>query len=442
MSDDFERRPIPRGRLSRLSQFGRLAGGVAGGMVAEGARRLAKGERPRISNLILTPGNARRLADRLSHLRGAAMKLGQMISMDAGDLLPPELATIMATLRNQAYRMPPQQLDAVLRQEWGPDWRRRFARFDASPIAAASIGQVHRAELPDGRKLAIKVQYPGVRASISADVDNVATLLRVSNLLPPTLDLAPLLGEAKRQLAEEADYLREAGHLRDYAARLAGDARYVTPEVVDEMTTANVLAMTFVGGEPIEALVDAPQDVRDRAMTVLIELVLRELFEFGTMQTDPNFANYQWQADTGRLVLLDFGATRPIPAATSAAYRALIVAGLAHDRERIREIAVATGFLGAAAVETHRAAVDRIIAAIDDAMARPGPFDFADRAFVPVLRAEAPRLAQDRATWHVPDVETLFVQRKVSGTALLAAGLSARVDVTGLAAAAVGKLQR
>ena len=442
MSDDFERRPIPRGRLSRLSQFGRLAGGVAGGMVAEGARRLAKGERPRISNLILTPGNARRLADRLSHLRGAAMKLGQMISMDAGDLLPPELATIMATLRNQAYRMPPQQLDAVLRQEWGPDWRRRFARFDASPIAAASIGQVHRAELPDGRKLAIKVQYPGVRASISADVDNVATLLRVSNLLPSTLDLAPLLGEAKRQLSEEADYLREAGHLRDYAARLAGDPRYVTPELVDELTTANVLAMTFVAGEPIEALLDAPQNVRDRAMTVLIELVLRELFEFGMMQTDPNFANYQWQADTGRLVLLDFGATRPIPAATSAAYRALIVAGLAHDRERIREIAVATGFLGAAAVETHRAAVDRIIAAIDDAMARPGPFDFADRAFVPVLRAEAPRLAQDRATWHVPDVETLFVQRKVSGTALLAARLSARVDVTGLAAAAVGKLQR
>lgn len=422
-----------------MSQFGRLAGGVAGGMMAEGARRLATGERPRMSDLVLTPANARRMADRLSHLRGAAMKLGQMISMDAGDLLPAELATILATLRNQAYRMPPQQLDAVLRREWGADWRRRFARFEASPLAAASIGQVHRAELPDGRTLAVKVQYPGVRDSISADVDNVATLLRVSNLLPPTLDLKPLLAEAKRQLAEEADYIREAGHLQDYAARLKDDARYLVPEVVGELTTANVLAMTFVAGQPIETLVDAPQEHRDRAMTALIELVLRELFEFGVMQTDPNFANYLWQAETARIVLLDFGATRNVPPQTASAYRALIVAGLSHDRDRIREIAVETGFLGAAAVANHRAAVDRMIAAIDDAMTRPGPFDFADRAFVPVLRAEAPQLAQDRATWHVPDVETLFVQRKVSGTALLAARLRARVDVTGLATAFVGE---
>ena len=149
-------------------------------MAAEGARRLAAGERPRLGDLLLTPANAKRVADRLSHLRGAALKLGQMISMDAGDFLPPELATILATVRNQAYRMPPQQLDGVLKREWGANWRQRFKRFDATPMAAASIGQVHRAELPDGRILAIKVQYPGVRASINADVDNVATLLRLS----------------------------------------------------------------------------------------------------------------------------------------------------------------------------------------------------------------------------------------------------------------------
>jgi hypothetical protein len=136
-------------------------------------------------------------------------------------------------------------------------------------------------------------------------------------------------------------------------------------------------------------------------------------------------------------VLLDFGATRAVPAQTAAAYRDLIKTGLAHDRGRIRDIAVRTGFLGAEAVKAHRSAIDRIIAAIDDTMARSGPFDFADRAFVPIIRAEAPALVEDRATWHVPDVETLFVQRKVSGTALLAARLKARVDVTGLAAAAI-----
>ncbi|WP_242201527.1 ABC1 kinase family protein [Sphingomonas hankookensis] len=432
-------RAVPSGRLSRLSGFGRLAGGIAGGMLAEGARRIASGERPRMGDMILTPANAKRMADRLSHLRGAAMKLGQMISMDAGDLLPPELTTILGALRNQGQTMPPAQLDKLLVAEWGPQWRGKLAKFDANPIAAASIGQVHRAELADGRRLAIKVQYPGVRESIDADVDNVATLLRVSNLLPRELDLKPLLAEAKRQLADEADYAREAAAMRRYAARLDGDPRYAVPLPVEALTTSRILAMDYMDGTPIENLATAPQPTRDSAMTTLIELVLRELFDFGEMQTDPNFANYRWQADTGRVVLLDFGATRDVPADTADAYRRLIAAGLTHDRDTIRDVAVETGFLGEAAVRAHRPAVDRIIAAVDDAMARPGPFDFGDRAFVPVVREEAKTLAADRATWHVPHVETLFVQRKISGTALLGARLKARVDVRGLAAQATGR---
>ena len=431
-------RSIPRGRLSRLGVFGRLAGGVAGGVVAEGARRLASGERPRMSDLLLTPANAVRVADQLSHLRGAAMKLGQMVSMDAGDMLPPELATILARLRNDAHHMPPAQLDRVLTAEWGKDWRRRFAHFQAHPVAAASIGQVHRARLPDGRVLAIKVQYPGVKDSIDADVDNVATLLRVSNLIPPSVDLKPLLEEAKRQLAEEADYLREADRMRRFGERLAGDPRYVVPAPEPSLTTSLVLAMDYIPGQPIETLVEADQATRDGAMTALIQLVLRELFEFGMMQTDPNFANYRWQAETKRLVLLDFGAARDVPPETAASYRRLIEAGLAHDRDRIREIAVETGFLGERAVAAHRPAVDRIIAAIDDTMARPGPFDFGDRAFVPVVREETRAMIADRDTWHVPHVETLFVQRKISGTALLCARLKARVDIRGLAAEAIG----
>ena len=437
--DDPRGRAVPSGRIARLGTFGRLAGGVAGGMLAEGARRLAAGERPRVGDLILTPANAARIADRLSHLRGAAMKLGQMISMDAGDLLPPELSTILARLRNQAYRMPPQQLDTVLRTEWGVDWRRRFARFDAGPIAAASIGQVHRATLPDGRLLAIKVQYPGVAESIGADVDNVATLLRVSNLLPPSLDISTLLSEAKRQLTEEADYLREGEQMRAYRERLAGDPRYVVPELHEALTTRRVLAMEFVEAQPIEALVEAEQSTRDATMTALVSLVLRELFAFGVMQTDPNFANYRWQPDAGRLVLLDFGATRAVPPDTAAAYRRLIEAGLSRDLDQVRDIAVETGFLGAQAAASHRTAVDRMVAAIDAAMNRPGPFDFGDRAFVPVIREEARELIEDRGTWHVPDAETLFVQRKVSGTALLAARLKAQVDIRGLAAEAIGR---
>jgi predicted unusual protein kinase regulating ubiquinone biosynthesis (AarF/ABC1/UbiB family) len=422
-------RAIPSSRAARLGAFGRLAGGVASGMLGEGARRLARGERPRMRDLVLTPGNVGRLADRLSHLRGAAMKLGQMISMDAGDLLPPELAAILAQLRSQAHRMPPEQLRHVLDSEWGPDWRRRFARFNATPIAAASIGQVHRATLPDGRELAIKVQYPGVRESIDSDVDNVATLLRVSGVLPRELDLAPLLTEAKRQLHEEADYEREAAQMTRFADWLDGHADYVVPRPLPELTTARVLAMDFIDGIPIEAMADAPQEQRDAAMRDLMALVLREMFEFGAMQTDPNFANYRFQPDAGRLVLLDFGAARDVDPATAQGYRSLLSAGLSGDRDAVREAARAAGFLGEAAVARHRPLVDRMIDIVVTEMNRPGPFDFGDRGFVEVLREQGMEMAADRSTWHIPPVETLFVQRKVSGTALLAARLEARVDV-------------
>ncbi|MEO0500939.1 MAG: AarF/ABC1/UbiB kinase family protein, partial [Pseudomonadota bacterium] len=270
MARDEKGRAVPSGRLSRLGGFGRLAAGVAGGVAGEGIRRLATGERPKLGDLLLTPGNARKVADQLANLRGAAMKMGQMISMDAGDMLPAELADILARLRDNAQHMPPQQLNKVLVAEWGKGWRTRFQRFEPRAMAAASIGQVHRAIAKDGRPLAVKVQYPGVKESIDADVDNVTTLLRVSGLLPRELDMAPLLAEAKRQLHQEADYRREAREMARFAELLAGDDRYVVPLPADDFTTDRVLAMDFIDGAPIEALATAPQAERDRVMTVLI----------------------------------------------------------------------------------------------------------------------------------------------------------------------------
>jgi predicted unusual protein kinase regulating ubiquinone biosynthesis (AarF/ABC1/UbiB family) len=331
--------------------------------------------------------------------------------------------------------MPPQQLNAVLTAEWGRDWRRQFAQFQAHPVAAASIGQVHRARLPDGRELAIKVQYPGVKQSIDADIDNVATLLRVSGVLPAELDIAPLLVEAKRQLHEEADYLREGAMMTSYAERLADAPDFAVPSLYAPLTTANVLAMTFVEGVPVETLETAPQETRDRAMADLIALALRELLDWRLMQTDPNFANYRWQPDTGRIVLLDFGATRSVPVATSDGYRNLLFAGLSGDRDAVREAAVAAGFLGTPAVLRHRPLVDRMIDVILGELNKAGPFDFGDRAFVGVLREQGIEMARDRDSWHIPPVDTLFVQRKISGTALLAARLKARVDVRSMVAA-------
>ncbi|RJY09060.1 ABC1 kinase family protein [Aurantiacibacter aquimixticola] len=428
-SDNYRSRSVPSSRAGRLGAFGKLAGGVAGGVLAEGARRLARGERPRLRDAVLTPGNAMRLADQLAHLRGAAMKLGQMISMDAGDMLPPELATILARVREQADRMPPKQLRDVLDAEWGEGWLGRFGKFNPRPIAAASIGQVHRAVTKDGREIAIKVQYPGVKESIDADVDNVATLLRISGLLPKELDIAPLLAEAKRQLHEEADYEREGAQMMRYRERLAGEDHFVVPAIAEEFSTGRVLAMDFIPGRPVEELENASQDERDRATRRIIELVLRELFEFGVMQTDPNFANYRYQPASGKLVLLDFGATRAVDPAIAVSYRKLLGAGLAKDRDAVRAAAIEAGFVGPGVIAEHGERFDRMIDVILQEMHRDGPFDFGDRAFVSVLRDEGMEMAQDRATWHIPPVEMLFVQRKISGTALLGARLKARVDV-------------
>ena len=433
MSNDRYRK-VPSSRIARLAGFGQLAGGVVGGMVAEGARRLAGGERPRLPDLLLTPANAMRTAEQLSRLRGAAMKLGQMISLDAGDMLPAELTAILARLREAAHFMPPSQLNRVLTGHWGANWRSRFARFDPIPIAAASIGQVHKATLPDGRVVAVKVQYPGVAASIDADVDNVATLLRLSGLLPATLDIAPLLAEAKRQLHEEADYAREAAQMRHYARLLAEDPRFVVPAPVDDLSGAAVLVMDFVPGQSIETLATADDATRNEAAAALVGLVLREVLGFGLMQTDPNFANYRWQADTRRIVLLDFGATRPVPVETAMAYRRLLEAGLAEDRAALKSALLDAGFVAPEILDRHGAALDAMIEVMMGHLGKPDPFDFADRSFVDRLRGHARSILADRSAWHIPPIDTLFVQRKVSGTALLAVRLRARFALRGMVA--------
>ena len=414
-----------------------LAGNLVGGMASEGARRLARGERPKMRDLMLTPANATRLADRLANLRGAAMKLGQMISMDAGDVLPTELAAILARLRDQAQHMPPAQLQKVLATEWGDGWRKRFRRFDARPIAAASIGQVHRALTRDGRDLAIKVQYPGVARSIESDVDNVATLLRVAGVLPRELDIAPLLAAAKEQLREEADYTREARMLTHYAELVEGHSAVLVPGLASDFCTANVLAMDYVAASPIEDLETATQEERDGAMSVLIELVLDELFRFGFMQTDPNFANYRWQAKSKRLVLLDFGAVRAVPAEMQRPYAKVLRAALADDPQAMKQAALEAGFIGQTVIDRHGPLVDRMVEIIAQQGARLDSFDFGDRAFVSTLRDEGMVMAQDRSSWHLPPPEMLFLQRKISGTALLAARLKARVAIRPMVEAAL-----
>ncbi len=176
--------PYPGGACDASGSSPRLAGGVAGNMLAQGAKQVASGQRPKARDLLLTPANARRLTRQLSEMRGAAMKLGQILSMDSGDLLPESLRDILATLRNAAYAMPNRQLNEVLTEAFGVEYQAVLIDFEQKPLRAASIGQVHRLRSARGQPAVLKIQYPGVRESIDSDVDNLAALLKVSGLLP------------------------------------------------------------------------------------------------------------------------------------------------------------------------------------------------------------------------------------------------------------------
>jgi predicted unusual protein kinase regulating ubiquinone biosynthesis (AarF/ABC1/UbiB family) len=425
--------PVPSGRWSRLARLGSLATGVAGGMLAEGARQLAQGNRPKMSDLLLTPANARRVADQLAQLRGAAMKVGQLISMDAGDLLPPELGNILARLRSDARPMPKKQLEGVLLANWGPNWEKQFREFSFKPVAAASIGQVHQAHTLDGRRLAIKIQYPGVRQSINSDVDNVATLLRLSGLLPKGLDIGPLLKDAKRQLHDEADYLREGGYLQRYGELLAQAPEYLVPALHSDLTTQSVLAMSFVDGVEVESLMEAPQAERDRVATLLIQLLMRELFEFRLVQTDPNFANYRFAPLTRQLVLLDFGATRPFKVRMVAGFRRLMAAAMSGDRAAMALAAQAIGYFDVQTQTRHQNAVLDIFEQAFEPLCFDGAYDFGASDMPRRLRETGLALGLDRDFWHVPPADVLFLHRKLGGLYLLAARLKARVNVNELA---------
>jgi predicted unusual protein kinase regulating ubiquinone biosynthesis (AarF/ABC1/UbiB family) len=395
---------VPAGRLERLARFGLMAGELAAGSLVAGVRRVAGAGPADAASAVLSGANARRLARRLSQLRGAAMKLGQLLSLEGADVLPPEFAEALAVLRAAADTMPASQVRRVLGREYGKGWEARFRELDLEPLAAASIGQVHAATTLDGRRLALKIQYPGVARSIESDVNNVAALLRMARLLPVELDVSGIVAEAKRQLGQEADYLCEAASLRRYAGLVADEPAFFVPRVHDDLTTRRILAMDLVEGRPLESLAatGVTHERRDAAGRLLERLVFRELFEFRFMQTDPNFANYLLEEvggrETGRIALLDFGSAREFPAEFTARYARICRAIVAGEREAVRQAAVEIGYLDAAEKPDRARGVVDLILLVCEPLRHRG----------------------------------VYLHRKLVGSFLLCARIGARVDVQSL----------
>ena len=430
MKPPRRRTRVPSGRLERLARIGWMAGEFAVGGLVEGTKRWVGSEPADVTSVFLSGARARKLARHLARMRGAAMKLGQLLSLEGEDLLPPEFSEALAVLRATGDAMPVSQVRRILGREYGKGWEGRFREFDFEPIASASIGQVHGAVTADGRELALKVQYPGVARSIDSDVNNLASLLRLTRIVPVELDVSLLIREAKRQLRQEADYRLEAEHLRRYRRLVADDPGVSVPRVHDDYSTKRILAMDRAHGRPIEDLrgPEHPQSLRDEAGRRLQRLVLRELFEFGFMQTDPNFANYLIEPDSGRIVLLDFGSAREFHPEFIARYARICRGMISSDLDKVRRIAVEIGYLADDEREDRARALAELILLLGEPLRHEGAYDFGASSLATRARAAGFDLAFRRGFLRAPPPETIFLHRKLGGTFLLCARIRARID--------------
>lgn len=345
---------VPSTRIARAFGFASLGAGLAMGTAAEFARRTfgasnnSSGDPLVLSN----DANAQRLSASLRRMRGAAMKLGQMLSIQDESIAPPALTNALAQVRKGAEAMPTHQLMEQLHDQWGEGWRERID-LEERPFAAASIGQVHRGTLlppSSPQKVAVKVQYPGVADSIESDLSNLSMLVTATGLAPPGLFLENVIRVGRDELKVECDYSREVVHHKRFQSLISSDPtlvkeRFVVPKVIEEMCTDRILVTEYVPGGTIDKVVDLDQAERNRIGRAILRLTMLELFVWRFMQTDPNWGNFLYDVRTRTTYLIDFGAAREYDEEFVRGYLKIVVANANRDEETLMEESVRMGFL-------------------------------------------------------------------------------------------------
>lgn len=291
---------LPTSSLGRLRR-------TAGAALRSG--RLVLGSR-RHPDSDLDEQSMARVVATLAELKGIAMKAGQLMSY-VDIALPEELADALSVLQTQAQPMPPARVRSIIDQELGERAGDLLDRLEPDPIAAASIGQVHRSELSDGTQVAVKVQYPEVRQAIQADFAPASVGVRFISLIYPNARADDFLQEARSRFLEECDYVHEARCQERFAEIFAGHPRLHVPAVFRELTSERVLTTEFVPGSGFdEFLAGRPaQRERNRVGKALFEFYIGTLFKHGLYNCDPHPGNYLFQTD-GRVAMLDYGCTR------------------------------------------------------------------------------------------------------------------------------------
>lgn len=304
---------LPRRALSRGVRLASLPAGFAG-RTAVGLGKRIGGAPAEAVAAEMQARTAEQLFSVLGQLKGGAMKVGQAMSIFEA-ALPEDVAgpyrAMLTKLQDSAPPLPAATVHAVLARELGEDWRDSFTDFHDVPVAAASIGQVHRGTWSDGRAVAVKVQYPGAAQALVSDITQVSRMARLTGSWLPGLELGPVLAELKERLVEELDYTVEASSQRAFADAFRGDPDFVVPEVL--ASTERVIVSEWLDGEPLSTVIaSGTQEERDVAARRYLEFLLLGPAEVGLLHADPHPGNFRLTPD-GRFGVLDFGAVKRLP---------------------------------------------------------------------------------------------------------------------------------
>ena len=281
----------------------------------------------------------RQVAETLGQMKGAVMKVGQIASQ-MQDVLPREIAEALTVLQKSSAPMPFSVIRRQLKRELGDEPENLFERFDEKPFAAASIGQVHRARLADGREVVVKVQYPAVKSSIDSDMKHLRRILRLGALFKVderTLDA--IFAEIRTQLAEELDYEQEATNLAAFREFHADEPWLVIPEVVADRSTGQVLTLVYEPGDDLDTVQHSDaydQDTRNLLGQRLFDAIGREIFAMNQVHCDPHPGNFAFRQD-GTVIMYDFGAIKRLHADDARALKRLTRAALASDYDTLDE---------------------------------------------------------------------------------------------------------